>query len=206
MVPLLLSNSSTDQAESRLQPEITSSLSIFPALPHGPCFYTGFSCLGDICPEQMSRFYNFPVWLPDKTFFETDPVPFTCSRESVLMFLVKSSPGEEWHLLLQRKIVLWGKKWNRRSSSRNRYGRHHGSGMSKDFGDWWRGAGSMRSSSCPSAYSLPLYMSLLRFSMMLCVVLSKIVYMVRKIIAEVFPSLWNKVYRNQKNLPMKHWP
>lgn len=42
--------------------------------------------------------------------------------------------------------------------------------------------------------------------MMLCMDLSKIVYMVRKIIAELFPSLWNKVYRNQKNLPMKHWP
>ena len=66
------------------------------------------------CPEQMSHFYSFPVWLPDKTFFETDPVPFTCSRESVLMFLVKSSPGEEWHLLLQRKIVLWGKNETKR--------------------------------------------------------------------------------------------
>ena len=64
----------------------------------------------------------------------------------------------------------------------------------------------MRSSSCPSAYSLPLYMSLLGFSMMLCMVLSKIAYNVGKMVAELFPSLWNKVYRNQKNLPMKHWP
>lgn len=99
-----------------------------------------------------------------------------------------------------------GEKWNQRRSSINHYRRHHGSGVSEDFGDWWRGAGSTRSSSCPSAYSLPLYMSLLGFSMMLCMVLSKIAYNVGKMIAELFPSLWNKVYRNQKNLPMKHWP
>lgn len=52
-----------------------------------------------------------------------------------------------------------------------------------------------------SAYSLPFYTLLLGFSVILCIALSKTVYMVRKIIAEMFPSLWNKVTGTRKICP-----
>lgn len=70
---------------------------------------------------------------------------------------------------------------------------------------WWRGAGSALQLLSLSLLT-PLYMSLLGFSMMLCMVLSKTAYNVGKMIAELFPAYGTKFTGIRKICPWNTGP
>lgn len=74
----------------------------------------------------------------------------------------------------------------------------HGEELDQSSPDPW-------SSLLCSVYSLPCYM-LLIFRVFICIALSRNVYMVREMIAKLFPSLWNKVTGTTKICPWNTGP
>lgn len=114
------------------------------------------------------------------------------------------------HSTLQKKTILWEREKTRGvlaktimegtvASGYLRTLEIHGEELDQRSPDPW-------SRPFPSAYWLPLYTLLLGFSVIHWVVLSKIVYMVRKIIAKLFPGLWNKVTGSRKICPWNTGP